>query len=778
MTLGACGDNLHDTALGGPSTPVRVVTSVTPNPVTAGDKITVTCTVYDEHDIALSGYFPTLVINPVDPNTAIDNLTATLTKAGHYAAQCVIPGLAGDNVGFDVKHALPAKLTISKDPDQTTYGIGKAITVNHTVADRYDNPIDDATITDTSTALVGPGPIVQSAPNVFAYMSEGRYKIHGAVTSPTDAGMDVSADTELIVNQTGPAITCGTPGDAQMLALTPGANVQFTGTAVDTNGTQSVQVNGVDTPVDMAGNFSATIASRFGINFVDIKATDEFGVDTVKVCSFLVANRYSGVNSAYGDLLSLKLAPAAIEDNNRAGGINSLGDLLNTVANSPGLHTMLDTSLRAANPLRPSTCEESLPLVGCIFRDQIDYLDSSLNGPNIDSVSLVNGGLAVTETLNNTIVDLRISGTVNTHGPVTFHSITVSAVFDLALTNGVPHMAVRANSVSVSVGTIDTDFSGVVGWFVDNIVVPLAQGYLKTTVANLVKGYIQDNFNAVLDGVVQNLDISSLGASFDVPRIDSGTVTLGFQPGFSSISTTTSRMLFGLSTAFTAPIGNALPTLGAAIPPQTVLSDPSVSGTVGVAANIGLLNQALHALWKADYFHATVDASRFGGFSTGPVPPPDDDPVMVVVDARLPPVAYLDNGVVRVDLGAVDLSIGNSQSATSLSVGIRAHTNVTLSGNTLSFAGIALDEVHLSSDQLSLSQMQQQQLQTLISNLIQSVIDSSLNGALPSLPIPSFTLPASLSQYGLPAGASLGIVGPSLQVTPPHFVLSGSFGIQ
>ena len=97
-----------------------------------------------------------------------------------------------------------------------------------------------------------------------------------------------------------------------------------------------------------------------------------------------------------------------------------------------------------------------------------------------------------------------------------------------------------------------------------------------------------------------------------------------------------------------------------------------VDGTVGVAANIGLLNQALHTLWKADYFHATLDASQFGGFSTGPATP-DDDPVMVVVDARLPPVAYLDNGVVKLDLGDVDLSIGNSQSATSLTVGIRAH---------------------------------------------------------------------------------------------------------
>ncbi|HEX7704301.1 MAG TPA: hypothetical protein VF403_26345, partial [Kofleriaceae bacterium] len=60
----------------------------------------------------------------------------------------------------------------------------------------------------------------------------------------------------------------------------------------------------------------------------------------------------------------------------------------------------------------------------------------------------------------------------------------------------------------------------------------------------------------------------------------------------------------------------------------------------------------------------------------------------------------------------------------------------------------------------------------------QQVIDTSLNNALPSLPIPSFTLPASLAAYGLPVGAQLGITNPTLAITPPHFVLRGGFGIQ
>ncbi|HEY0250145.1 MAG TPA: hypothetical protein VGC41_01420, partial [Kofleriaceae bacterium] len=519
IVAAACGDNIHDTELGGQASPVRVVTAVTPNPVVAGDKLTVTCTVFDENGNSLIGFNPSIVINPVDTATVITAETAVLTKAGHYAAQCVIPDLAGDNVGFDVIHALPAKIAIAKTPDQTTYGIGAPVTITHAVADKYDNPIDDAVIVDTSTALIGPGPIDQTAPSVFAYMSEGRFKVHSEVMPPTDADADVSAELELIVNQTGPKITCGAPLDAEMLALTPGSNVLFGGTAVDTNGTMNVQVNGVDTAVDANGNFSATVPTRFGINFVDVKATDEFGVDTVKVCTFLVSNRYASTNGTFSDLISLKLGGAAIDDHARPGAINSLGDLLNTVANSSGLHDTLDNAMRAANPLRPHTCEQQvcIPFTNvctCVLSDQVDYESSSLPGPNTDSLTLVNGGLQVAETIQNASVNLHISGTFDTHGPVTFSSLGITAIFDLSLSAGKPHMSVRPNSVSVTVGSISTDFSGITGFILDNIVVPLAQGFLKDTVSNLVKNYISSNFNAVLDGVVSNLDISSLGTSF------------------------------------------------------------------------------------------------------------------------------------------------------------------------------------------------------------------------------------------------------------------------
>jgi hypothetical protein len=274
----------------------------------------------------------------------------------------------------------------------------------------------------------------------------------------------------------------------------------------------------------------------------------------------------------------------------------------------------------------------------------------------------------------------------------------------------------------------------------------------------------------VLDGVVSNLDISSLSASFAVPRLDSGSLTLSFAPAFTSLGTTTARALFGIGTKLTAPVGQTYASLGVAIPTGSVLTDPNPAGqSTAIAAHIGILDQALHALWRGNYFHATVDPAQYTGGTPGQG--------TLSIDARLPPVASFVNGVVNLDLGDVDLVLDTGQAIT-MTAGIRAHTNVALTGNALSFSGIVLDEVHLSSDMISLTQMQQDQMQMVVQGLAQNLIDTSLNSALPSLPIPTFTLPASLAQYGLPAGAQLGITSPSLAVTPPHFVLRGGFGVQ
>jgi hypothetical protein len=109
--------------------------------------------------------------------------------------------------------------------------------------------------------------------------------------------------------------------------------------------------------------------------------------------------------------------------------------------------------------------------------------------------------------------------------------------------------------------------------------------------------------------------------------------------------------------------------------------------------------------------------------------------------------------------------------------GGRANATVTLVGNTLVFGNLSLDQLFVSF-QVSLSQSQRNAMESFLSSALQNVLANAINHGLPAFPIPSFTLPASVSTYGLPAGAQLGIVNPTLSTAGPECVLTGQFGVQ
>src|SRR5262249_17642952 len=78
----------------------------------------------------------------------------------------------------------------------------------------------------------------------------------------------------------------------------------------------------------------------------------------------------------------------------------------------------------------------------------------------------------------------------------------------------------------------------------------------------------------------------------------------------------------------------------------------------------------------------------------------------------------------------------------------------------------------------SLTQNQRTAMANLLTQVLQSVLADAINNGLPAFPIPTFALPAAAADFGLPAGAQLGILGPQLTTSGAHFVLTGSFGVR
>lgn len=774
LGLAACGSGISGAA----GAPARIDTAIAPSPLVAGDTATAMCTVYDASGETIDGLSPILVITPDNAAITITGLEAEVTRAGHYSAQCTLADLEASKAPLDVVPALPASITLGRIPDQRIYAIDSTITITHTVSDRFDNPIPDAVVMTTSTPVIGVGPTTMPLPDSFSYGSEGKYHIVAEVAAPTEDMAPVTASVDLVVNQSGPTIACGSPIDGAMLNIAAGAPLTFSGTASDVSGTMTVTVNGSPVAVSTTGSFTAPITARFGINFVEIAATDAYGAEATKVCTFLAASRWAHPSEGFRDTLSLRLNQAAIDDGSRSGSIDSLGDMLFAIANSSGLGDAISGSLASANPLKPLACDSQIcPLFGCIclFKSGLEFNRLRIDGPNSDALTLVTDGISTTAQINGLHINLRVHGSVgpipfDTSGDVAIAYEAIGLTLDPSLAGDSPRVSVRPGSVTAGTGSISTDFNGVDGWIIDHVVVPLAQGALRDAVSARVRDFVANNFNTAVDGIVSNLDVASLDANFDVPRLDRGTVALQFGIGVSSLTTTPNRLLFGIASKFTAAVSNGFTSLGAPIPNGAVLGDPSTGSPAAISAHLGLLNQALHALWKADYFAAMIDSGTLGASSPG---------LMLRVTTRLPPVVSF-NAANQVELALGDIDVAIDEPSlplhATITVGARVHTDVALVGNSLQFGSPIVDEVHIASDSLSLTEMRQMELEGTLQKLAQDFANASLKNALPTLPIPSFAIPASLAQYGIPMG-QLGIDGPSLTIAPPHFQLTGAFAI-
>ena len=763
-----------------PGPPATVVTTATPNPITAGETLTVGCEVFDFYGNAIPTAQPAFSLSPTDDGNVIDGLTAVMTRAGQFNAACEIPGAIGDGVLVDVLPALPASILLGQVPEQSIYAVGSLVQITHQVSDRFGNTVPDAAVTKESSIISGTGPILPMGEDSFQYMGEGRYRVTATVEPPTDGDIEVSATLQINVNSRGPALLCDSPADASMRTASPGTVLTFRGSAADANDVQSVTVNGEPATLGEDGSFTAPITTRFGINFVDVAAVDGFDEESTKVCAFLASDTWASTTSNLAGTIMLKLVQAAWDDGSRSGGINDFDDILSLVINSSGPRNAVHAALLAANPLKPSSCDREVCTFGfcvCVLSSEVIYQDSQFNGPHTSSLSLVTGGVQPIAQLNDIRLRMRVRGRVagipyDTMGWVTMSYARVQMILDAAMSGERPRLSTRSGSVTVSVGSISADFDGIDGAIV-NIIIALAQGSVRTLVANTIRNFVANNFDAVLDSLMSNLDISTLGTTFNVPRIAGGpAIPVSFGVGFSSVSTTTSRMLIGISSRFSAPPANNYFSLGVPLPPGSVVVDPASVTRTGVAAHVGLFNQVLHTLWRAGMFEATLS-----GADIDPDLPAEATASVVT---RLPPVAQVIGSQVEIHLGGIEVSVDHPDLPDNLqvSLGATVRTTVSLNGNDLAFSGLSIEELHLSSDALALGPADQQQLEDMLRPLLQQLANSALNDALPSIPLPTFTIPSSLGPYGLPVGEELGITSPTLTTAPQHFTLRGGFGIR
>jgi hypothetical protein len=590
------------------------------------------------------------------------------------------------------------------------------------------------------------------------------YVCNGAAAAPADGGTaapDGGAGGAMDGGEQPLAVSCLNPIDNAILSVKAGTAILVQGRLAGGIAPITARVNGTAADITADGTtIAGLIPVRHGLNNVEFEATDSAGNVRRALCPFLAAGDFVGDSALFANSLSLRLRQSAIDDGARTGGIDSLADLVATMINSAGVRTLLDTSLMASNPLQPETCYQELFGV-CVISFGVKYLSSALPGPDTVEMSLVSGGIAIRVRFERPSVRVALSGTVDSTGNLTAEFVEVDATFDVGVSGGRPHVSPR--TVGAQVGQLSSDFTGV-GAVLD-FLLPFMNGTFRGLLASAVETIVVQETTNVLDSVVSSLDVSTLAASYTVPRVDSsGDVTMGFSTGVSGASVTPSRLLIGLATRFSAPAAPARPTLGIPIPEGLVPNDSSAAPPVAVAAHIGVLGQALHAYWRAGGLDGSLAIDGMTVTFTTPLPP-----AVMVRDA----------GSVALDLGIdATVSLPNFAAPITGRATARVVADVALLGGYLTFTGIHASESHVAITGGMPGASVSARLADAAVTLLEQMASIALREVMPRLPVPTFTIPNSLGAYGLPGGGELGSVGEMMSLSARHMEVLGAFGVR
>ncbi len=757
----------------GPGPPYTILTEVDRAVVPAGERVNVDCIAYDQ----FGNFVPDAELEiSVDPFGEGVEISATgsvrFIRAGLVTITCTAEG-APDLLGelIEVQPGLPATLAVGVTPDRGLYTLGDVVSLTWAVSDEFGNAIPNAPV------RFGSVPLVPSfGDGRFRFDSEGSFRLSVQVPTPTapapapSEGRPLVGFVELIVNEAGPSITCDYPAYGAMINGPPGAPVLIQGTADDEFGVAQVLVNGEPAFVRPDNSFAIEIPGEFGVNFVRVEAIDDLGARSTRTCAFLMADQWIPEGQFFDNDIALTLAQDAFDDTDRDDGLDSLNDIVWAILNSPELPAQVDAALNEANPIYPRTCVLD-SFLGCIVRVGVDYRYFELQGPNPSALTLVDGGLQISVALRGIEVGLRINGTFGTSGDISLSNLGLTMTLDLSLAGGRPRVAIRSLD-RVDVGSINSDFSGITGFVLD-IVVDIFEDDIRDLLRDTIQDFIEDAINAVLDDIFSGLDISSIGDVIEVPRLDgSGDIPIGFGIRFSAINVTPIQALFGIGTRFSAPITHAGDTFGAAYPPGPVIDDRAAERAVRAQLHLGMINQLLHTLWRASFFDATLGGDAVGGV-------PAD--VGVTLYANLPPVA-----VGRAD-GGIEIHFGGLRAQVAypsllpepitVNVGAKISTGVDILGDDeLDFRDIELTEFYFDPLGATLESSTTDAVNDFLADIVQSLLDDALNSALPNFPIPSFELPESVTDFGLPGGVYLGILEPVLSFDERHLTLQGNFG--
>lgn len=759
-----------------PNVPRYAQAILSDHQIQAGENLSLTCLLYDEFynlTAAPTNEIHWILSPNIEQIVRLDN-DLYLETAGQYEISCHTDSVTeSTSESLEVLPASAYQILSAFDPPQSAYRIAEVIHWHVDVLDRFGNLIPNAPL-----AYDLPDGIRNFGDQRLLGQTAGRYQVSVSVADGIMRETPLIASAELLIDDGLPTLRCVSPSLSTMTRI---QNTNIVANVADIAGLSELWIDDTLLTADEQGNFSKSVMPTWGLNLHQIRAIDALGNESSTFCAYFAADSYLAEGTKLNDAVQLHLDDSAIDDGSPYQPIHSITDILRAMINSQGIISTVDSALRAMNPLY-NQCIVST-IFGCATRANVNYTNMTLTGPNTVTTTLLDGGLRINVQLNNLRIFARVQGSlvgigINETGDIFTDRISIGISFNIRLVNGQPSVTVNGQP-SVTVGNISINFDSAILGTIFEVISNLFTGLIRDQITATLKTYLSTETDSILTNVLNSLDLSGIGLNLNLPNpATGGQINLNLAFALNRLETSAQRMRIGLSSQVTGSRAQNRPSAGIALPPQPALVDlvPGANKNVVGAAYSGFLNTCLHQIWRSGLFEVSENSAVLQG--------------LVQSGARLsfavlvpPALEFLPSvgGQIRarIHLGPANGSFfypGYLETSLNARFAMTILANVSIQADQiLRFDGLTIENFHFALDQFALSEQSRLVIEEDLKGVMQTLVDTALNDALPSFPIPEFALPSSLSTIGIPRNTRLGVKQVVLERNGGHLQLRGVF---
>lgn len=511
-----------------------------------------------------------------------------LAACGDDDAPPVPPPLDGGVDSGPLPMGIAASLELSVNPGRAAYYVDQSVRVEYVLRDADGMPV-------AGEVSFGPEPAsgaMDAGDSVYTLTAEGFLEFRGcAVMNP-----EVCDFVRILVDDGAPNLEVSSPLPGAELGGDGATAIEVAGSVADGRDVV-VYVNGTAATLDDMGNFTASVAPLFGVNHLDIVASDGVSEQTQVRMDVLWADAYiapdpgESPSITFDEGLVLQLGQGFFDD----------GSPLDTGAEPLMTQDLADVfelvlSRADVRSLLPDPIIDTSALTVRMTDVRLSDIDVELD--------VVEGGAELFVRIGtfdaDTTGSLAFEGTMlDLGGGIT---ASMSAFARLTLTKDGPDAPVEAGVEGLEIAVESVD-----GRFVSeeaNAILRLAEGALRSTLestlADALGDTLLDALPAVLGDAIGALDTALRDQTIPITADIFPPVTLHIDGRLSELRSEYRRFL-------RAPLRFSVSTEATIAHPETrgtadlLGSDDALFGTVPVqlGARLAVLNGLLHTLWNS-----------------------------------------------------------------------------------------------------------------------------------------------------------------------------------